>query len=435
MNNRKKLSAKIKWISLISRRFSNVDRKGRSAVTSTLAMLGICFGVMTLISVMSVMNGFQMSFIDSIIEVSSYHIRIENYTSSERQNLLSICEKQKYISSETFFLEAQALISGNKDSESAAIIRAVSPDVLNKDKGLQSQLRIINGSFDLGEKGNIVLGSGLAKNLGVKKGDTVNLLVMSGGSDVDLFSQNRIFTVKGIFSCGYGEINNTFCFINYEDGLQYFGKNCPEIIGIKLKENGALSKEMHFIKKNYPSVKVSSWREYNKSFFGALRIEKNMLLLLVALIFVVVAINIYNGMRRLVFERKNEIAILSALGGTASEIKLIFILRGLFTGAVGSFFGVVSGLFISINSKSVFLLCSKIMYFFTWLFTLITKPENIAFIGENSSFLLYASIPARIYLNEVILIALFGIAAPLLASFAASKNVLKMTVAEVLHDE
>ena len=76
--NKTGLFSKLKWINTVSRRFARVDRKGRSAVTSFLATLGICFGVMTLIAVMSVMNGFQMNFIDAIMEVSSYHIRAEN---------------------------------------------------------------------------------------------------------------------------------------------------------------------------------------------------------------------------------------------------------------------------------------------------------------------------------------------------------------------
>ena len=93
-----------------------------------------------------------------------------------------------------------------------------------------------------------------------------------------------------------------------------------------------------------PNAKVQSWRDYNKSFFGALRVEKNMLLLLVALIFVVVAINIYNGMRRLVFERKSEIAIFSAIGASTKQIKAIFIMRGFTTGVLGSIVGVILGL-------------------------------------------------------------------------------------------
>ena len=87
----------IRWISTVSRRFARVDRKGRSAVTSRLATLGICFGVMTLTVVMSVMNGFQMSFIDAILEVSSYHLRALDVPASQEEALLAACQADKHV--------------------------------------------------------------------------------------------------------------------------------------------------------------------------------------------------------------------------------------------------------------------------------------------------------------------------------------------------
>ena len=94
------LFTNLRWISFVSRRFARVDRKGRSAVTSALATLGICFGVMTLTVVMSVMNGFQMSFIDSILEVSSYHLRALEVPESEEEALIAACKADKYVRSE-----------------------------------------------------------------------------------------------------------------------------------------------------------------------------------------------------------------------------------------------------------------------------------------------------------------------------------------------
>ena len=101
----------IRWISAVSRRFARVDRKGRSAVTSALATLGICFGVMTLTVVMSVMNGFQMSFIDAILEVSSYHLRAVDVPEQEEPALVAACEADKHVRSCVPFYEAQALMT------------------------------------------------------------------------------------------------------------------------------------------------------------------------------------------------------------------------------------------------------------------------------------------------------------------------------------
>lgn len=435
MNRSNSLINSLKWIMEVSRRFSRIDKEGRSAVTSTLATLGIAFGVMTLIVVMSVMNGFQMSFITAIQEISSYHARVIDLEEEQRDRFISFCEENKNIISETDFFEAQTLMTGTRGKESAAIIRAIDPEVYEKDQGFRRELSMSRGTFNLENTGSIVLGSALARKLGVSVGSTVNLLVLSGGSDVDLFSGDRNFKVTGIFSSGYSEINSSFCFVNKQDALTYFGKSAKKTYGLKLKNTADDVRVISAIKKQFPQVQVQSWREYNKAFFGALRIEKNMLLLLVALIFVVVAINIYNGMRRLVFERRSEIAIFSALGASAREIKGIFIMRGFITGAIGAFAGVIFGLLISVNTEFVFNAAAKVMFWLQYFVTAVFNKENLEFVQENSSYIMYAEIPAQVFFREVFFIAVFGVVAPLFACWAASKNVLKMTVAEVLHNE
>lgn len=430
----------LRWISVVSRRFARVDRKGRSAVTSVLATLGICFGVMTLTVVMSVMNGFQMSFIDSILEVSSYHLRVINVAPEQENALKAACEMEKRIRACVPFYEAQALMTGEKGGAVAVNVRAADESIYYKDEGFKKELRMISGSFDFSETDSIILGSTLARNLGVRTGDTVNLLVMSGGSDVDLFSSDRLFTVRGIFTTGYAEINSACAFTGTAAAEKYFGASAKKIWGIKIKNYdkdlgvvASLKKQLGF--SDSSKTQIQSWRSFNKTFFGALRIEKNMLLLLVALIFVVVAINIYNGMRRLVFERRTEIAVLSALGARKGGIKSIFIMRGFIMGTVGALTGVVLGIIISLNTDVVFTLAAKLMYGIQYLITALTDRQNLQYVQINSSYNLYASIPARLFPGEVTAITLFGVFSPLIASWAASRNVLKLTVSEVLHNE
>ena len=429
------LITNLRWISAVSRRFARVDRKGRSAVTSALATLGICFGVMTLTVVMSVMNGFQMSFIDAILEVSSYHLRAVDVPVELENELVTVCNEDKYVSACVPFYEAQALMTGEKGGAVAVNVRASDEAIYYEDEGFKKQLKMLSGSFDLSEPDYIVLGSSLARTLGVRTGSTVNLLVMSGGSDVELFSSDRVFTVRGIFTTGYAEINNSYAFVGTEAAARYFGSSAKKIWGIKLKKYDDDLRAVSSLKKSLPQITFKSWRNFNRTFFGTLRIEKNMLLLLVALIFVVVAINIYNGMRRLVFERRTEIAVLSALGARKAGIKAIFIMRGLIMGTLGALVGVVLGIIISLNTDVVFTVAAKLMYAIQYAVTAITDHQNLQYVQVNSSYNLYASIPARVFPGEVVAITLFGILSPLIASLAASKNVLKMTVSEVLHNE
>ena len=437
MSRKKTFSFRLsyRWIFDVSRRFASVDRKSRSSATSFLAVLVICFGVMSLVTVVSVMNGFQMSFVNAIMELSSFHIRVSNLESQAEADFLDSCADSKEIRCVSPFYESQALLVGNKSKESAGIIRGVDARTCEFDEGFAREIKIVSGSFDLSSADSIVLGSYLAQSLGVTTGNTVNLLALSGGKDVELLSQNRQFKVTGIFECGYYDINQGYAFVSLEAAHMYFGEDAPVFYGIKIRRpqnDGFVSAA---IKNRFPDAAVQSWREYNRTFFGALRVEKNILMLLVFLIFVVVAVNIYNGMRRLVFERSQEIAALSALGGTSFQIKTIFVVRGFLTGAAGTVIGIVLGIFISLNIRSVFLGVSHCLYWLELFFTSVFSPENAAFVTENQMYAIYASIPARIIPSEVLLISLFGVLSPLLASALASRSVLKLKIAEVLHNE
>ena len=437
MSRKKTFSFRLsyRWIFDVSRRFASVDRKSRSSATSFLAVLVICFGVMSLVTVVSVMNGFQMSFVNAIMELSSFHIRVSKSDSQTEADFLNFCADSKEIRCVSPFYESQALLVGKKSKESAGIIRGVDARTCEFDEGFAREIKIVSGSFDLSSADSIVLGSYLAQSLGVTTGNTVNLLALSGGKDVELLSQNRQFKVTGIFECGYYDINQGYAFVSLEAARMYFGEDAPVFYGIKIRRpqnDGFVSAA---IKSRFPDAAVQSWREYNRTFFGALRVEKNILMLLVFLIFVVVAVNIYNGMRRLVFERSQEIAALSALGGTSFQIKAIFVVRGFLTGAAGTVIGIVLGIFISLNIRSVFLAVSHCLYWLELFFTSVFSPENAAFVTENQMYAIYASIPARIIPSEVLLISLFGVLSPLLASALASRSVLKLKIAEVLHNE
>ena len=419
------------WITYISKRFSRVDKKSRSAATSFLSSLGICLGVMTLVVSLSVMNGFQVGFIDAIMEVSSYHLRVENI--SDEDSFKELCKENKAVAIP--FYEAQSLMVSKKGLQSASLIRALPYDVCLKDEGFEREINVYSGSFDLTEPNSIILGSELARSLGVRVGEEVNLLALSGSSDVSLLSDDRVFIVKGLFYSGYGDINSSYAFVSTEDGERYFGKGAKKIYGLKLKKSSEDTLMANVIKDSFPECKAESWRSYNRTFFGALRIEKNMLMFLVILIFVVVAVNIYNAMRRMVYERREEIAVLSALGGKKKAIQSIFLMQGFSIGIKGSVAGLFLGLFISVNMENVFMFIAESQYWLMYFFTLLIAPENAIYVRENSMFLLYAHIPTRIVFEEVLFVTLFGIFASFIASFFASRGMAKLTVAEVLRND
>lgn len=419
-----------------------ISRRLRLSGAASLSALGIAAGVATLIVVMAVMNGFQMSFKDAIIELSSAHIRV---TGVEEDKFIKQCSAIQSIRAVYPFREEKAFIVGSRGRESAAVIRAVPHDIIEKDKGFAKEIGMTEGTFldeddaivapsldaaasrlddgtafDNGAATadrnaslpSIVLGSSLASILGVRVGGAVTLLALSGGSDSSLLSVERVFCVAGIFRSGYSAINESFAFVSLESAAKYFGEG-GNTMAVKLThplKDGSAIKQIQKL-----GGVCQSWREYNSAFFGVLRVEKNMMLAIVAFIFVAVSVNIYNAMRREVYTRKGMIALLAAVGGRIEAIRLIFIMRGFQLGLIGAVWGTAAGLAMSVNMKSIFML-----------------P---AIITQNPMYTLYASIPARAQLGEVLFICAFALASPLAASWAASSAVLNLPPQETLRYE
>lgn len=415
------------WILFVARRISRFDGNHFKNSTSRLASLGVLFGVMALIITLSVMNGFQMSFIDSILELSSYHVQVEGVEQFQ-------CDL-KNVKAVVPFYEAQGLMAGTGSSQSGAIVRAVPHNVMELDEGFRKEMKIVSGSFDLTEDDSIVIGNGLARSLGLRKGSVVDIVALSGSSETAMLSENRKFTVRGIFYSGYSGLNSTYAFIRLSDGEKYFGKNTPLRWGVKIDSPAKDSAVVSFLKNQYTQAKITSWKEYNRSFFGTLRIEKNMLFLLVFMIFIVVAVNIHNSMKKLVFERKDEIAMMSVFGGRPGQVQMVFVSKGAITGLAGAVPGLILGILVSKNMKLVFSVLAKIQYFFEFAAARIFSPENSFMVSENPMFAVYGSIPARMIPGEVFVIFLFGVLSSLFASLFASRNILKMTVTEILRNE
>ncbi|WP_428768879.1 ABC transporter permease [Treponema sp. HNW] len=420
------------WILFVSRRFARVDGRGKNALTSFLASAGIAFGVMTLIVVMAVMNGFQSGYIESILELSSFHIRSFPVSQTETAALADFLKNNPSVRSFSPFAEAQALSVGKSGRQEAAFIRFVPENILERDEGFARQITLFAGRFDL-SGGRVVIGSRLARILGVGVGDRVNLLALSGSSDTDLLSASRVFTVSGIFSCAYSDINASFMFFSLDTAKKL--SVSPLCYGIKLYKTRQDGRFIRSLQKALPNIRAASWRTYNKSFFGALKTEKNVLMMLVFIIFVVVAVNIFNAMRRMIFERREEISVLSALGAKPFHIQAVFLMQGLLIGLGGAVPGLLLGMLISVRMESVFFIISKTMYYIQYALAFLFNPASLAFLTENSMFMFYAQIPARMFFGETAVITLFGILSALVSSYAASKHILTLSIAEVLRYE
>jgi lipoprotein-releasing system permease protein len=410
-------------------------------------------GVLALTVIIAVMNGFQMGFIESILELSSYHIRVDGFPADIPVNLGEL----PLVSSVVPFRELKGLIRGSRGSQHAAVIRGLPPDVLEKDRGMAAKIDFEEGSFDIDGRNDIILGTELARSLGVMAGDEIILISLSG-----LFSEeaeNTPFIVRGIFRTGFYEYDLGWGFINLERAGELDGIDTLSL-GIKLssrwQDSGALPPVVKALSETGLSVHtpeaevsaaesagtvfISSWRDYNRAFFGALRTEKLLMFVLVGLIFIVVGLNIFQSQRRAVLERREEIGLLRAVGAADSAVRLVFTCDGFIIGLLGAGIGMALGLLIAFNIQVFFTLIEgmvngviAVMNFAVSLFGGGITGDRFAIFSPANFYI--KEIPSRVIPHEAALIFMFGFLSAVLAAWFASGRVSRIRPAEVLRYE
>jgi lipoprotein-releasing system permease protein len=434
-----------KWIWFIASRY--IFSKQKKSPSPVLSVLGIAIGVFALIVIIAVMNGFQLGFIESIVEISSYHLRVgpldAEKTEEARVLLLNVPE----IVAAVPFQEFQALARGRRGGQQAALVRGIPGNALLLDAGMAGRLDFEKGSFDLGSEKNALVGAELANRLGITVGDSITLFsipsIFSAAEDDAEESGLQSFTLTGIFRTGFYEYDTSWVFIGMESAVSFC--DTGPVIGLKLKNRFQDQKGLDIVKKSaadiplFENVEFSGWRDYNRSFFGALRTEKLFMFILVGLIFIVVGLNIYQAQRRAVLEHREEIGLLRATGGGQQAVRLIFVCDGAIIGFSGATAGLSLGLLVASNIPQFFTIIENIMKYFINLINVIANYFNNSGVDDFSIFspavFYIKEIPSRIIPQEVVLIFLFGFFSALVAAWFASRKISRIQAAEVLRYE
>jgi len=426
------------WILFVASRYIF---KGRSN-SPVLAVLGIATGVLALIVIIAVMNGFQLGFIESILEISSYHLRLESFPAEKagvlEERMLSIDGVEAAVP----FMEFQALARGRSLGQQAVFARGLRPDAFEVDRKMQNRLEFEDGYFDLSKINYILLGTELARRLSISIGDEVSLFSITGVlSAEDESSGLDIFEVRGIFRTGYYEYDCSWAFLNIECPA-FFTNESSLKMGIKLSNRFHDRAALEQAKKklaDFENVKILSWRDYNRSFFSALRTEKLFMFILVGLIFLVVGLNIFQAQRRSVLQRSDEIGLLRAVGGYKTDVRFVFVCDGAIIGFTGAFIGLVLGLVIAFNISGFFTLVETVVNFFISLLNMLTGFYGAGRAGYFAIFspaIFYIKeIPSRILPLEVAVIFMFGFLSALAAAWFASRKIINIQPAQVLRYE
>ena len=435
-----------RFVFFVAIRYFKAKRREKKIASSILSASGICMGVMTLVVVIAVMNGFQLSFIEPILEIKSYHIQVErNNADSLTADQVDAIRAMDGVRSIVPFVEIQAIAGLRRP----CLVRGIPLDTVELDQGFSASFSTefdLPGKSRLAEENSVLLGSQLAAQLHLRPGDTLSLFTFSGASFDRLAPQQKNLQVTGLFKTGFYEIDLNWAFVSMAtaDG---FGAALAPVYGIKLDNRNDEENVIRRIKDllreadSLEHTRVESWRDFNRVFFGALLTEKMMMMFLIGLIFIVVAFNIFHSLRKSVYERVEEIATLKAMGASVRTVQNIFISEGFMIGLVGGILGMTLGLLIAGNINSVFRLIEKIantalLPAVEIVLTPLAGSPRLAPISLFSPTVFYIDeVPIRILLHEVFAIIFFAILCSAYAAFFASKHITSINPSSVLRFE
>ena len=280
---------------------------------------------------------------------------------------------------------------------------------------------VVDGNLKDFGAGKILIGSELAYNLNLKEGESINVMSSAFVSTpLGNLPKQENFKVAGIFNTGFLEFDQNLIFLNIEDVLAIFEKdkkdqNIEIYLQDPLKAN-FYKKKIQKIDQNFF---IYTWSDLNKSLFSALKVERNVMFLILSLIVVVAAFNIISGLTILIKNKTKEIAILKTLGLSNNSIKKTFFLTGLSIGFFATVSGIVLGVLFSINVE-------KIRIFLSSAFNFEIFPSDIYFLEE---------LPSEINLYSILVIFLISIFISMVASYLPAMRISKMSTFRALRYE
>ena len=383
-------------------------KEGFLKVISVFSFLGIMLGVAILIIVMSVMNGFKTDLTNKILGLNPHIVVQPNGFKIQNKFEDLINEKYENIEiSKTYTGEGVIMNDGNAKG---IIIKGID---VNENKNLEFlKKNILDGNLKNLKKKDVFIGAELAFNLDLTVGDKINLMSSSFiSTPFGSFPKQETFLISAVFRTGFYEFDQNFVFLDLEDALAVFDKekndlNLEIYISNPMKAD-KLKKQIQKLNKDYF---VYSWTDVNKSFFSALRVERNVMFIILTLIIIVAAFNIISGLTILIKNKTKEIAILKTLGLSSASIKKSFFLTGFLIGLTATLTGIIVGIFFSLNIE-------KIRVFLSSVFNLELFPSDVYFLEQ---------LPSEINFNSIFLIFIFSLIVSALASYIPTSRISKM---------
>ena len=402
----------------VTLRFLKARKKdGFLNVISIFSFIGISLGVAVLIIVMSVMNGFRSELINKIVGFNS-HVTIKSFEQSidikKTDNInLKLISKNLILSN-----SSEAIIISGESSKGILLRGYLMDDFSN--------LEIFNNKNFVGQNTSlrdnfISIGRELSFNLNLSIGDSITIMSSSGVETiVGNLPKQKTFIVSSIFESGLADFDNNIIFLNLNT-LEEFSnldkKN--RNLEIYLKDPKKIEKQKIIIQNMFPSNLIFTWADMNKSLFSALKVERNVMFIILSLIIIVAAFNIISGLTILVKNKTKEIAILKSIGVLNNSIIKIFFLVGVIIGTSATLFGILIGVTFSIYVENI-------REFISAAFDLSLFPEEIYFLS---------TMPSEINSSSIFLISLCSILITIIVSIFPAMKAAKLDPVQALKYE
>ena len=388
------------------------------SIISILSLLGISLAVAVIITVMSVMNGFQIEIQEKMLNLIP-HATIKNINNKSNVDLLnSILDKKQFVESHSVFVNGEAIAI--TDSNFNAIqIKAYSKEA-SPIKNKLTQLMIEGQVNDLYDKSfNVIIGKGLSEQLKIKFGDKITFMTQDNlGIPLGSIPRVKQFKVTGIFESGVFEFDQNLVFTGFKDAQLFFQMG-DRFSGTDVEyhdPNKASFYTRQIAIESGGGFLISDWTRENPSFFRSLELTKRIIFIVLILILAIACFNIISSLTMLVRQKRSNIAVIRSLGVQQYSIHKIFLAIGFFLGSIGSALGIIIGFLITTN-------LSTVVHFIEEILSITLYQPEIYFLNE---------LPTRIDWSEVLIICSIAIILSMLSAFIPSYNASKIDPSELL---